>query len=135
MATFDAPSRENCTLRRIHTNTPLQAFVTLNDPVFVEAAQALGRRMAGLPAAKLEEKVREGFFLCLGRPPEKREIQTLVELYQSQLEHFSKQTKEAEELATKPLGQLPEKLAAPEAAAWTAVANVLLNLDGVLTKG
>ena len=45
MATFDAPSRETCTLRRIRTNTPLQAFVTLNDPVYVEAAQALARRI------------------------------------------------------------------------------------------
>ena len=45
MATFDAPSRESCTLRRLPTNTPLQAFVTMNDPVFVECAQALGRRI------------------------------------------------------------------------------------------
>ena len=45
MTTFDAPSREFCTVRRIRTNTPLQALVTLNDPVFVEAAQALARRI------------------------------------------------------------------------------------------
>ena len=45
MTTFDAPSREICSVRRIRTNTPLQAFVTLNDPVYVEAAQALARRI------------------------------------------------------------------------------------------
>ena len=45
-STFDAPSREICTLRRVRTNTPLQALVTLNDPVYIEAAQALGRKMA-----------------------------------------------------------------------------------------
>ena len=48
MATFDAPSREFCTVRRIRTNTPLQALVTLNDPVFIEAAQALARRVVRL---------------------------------------------------------------------------------------
>ena len=51
MAAFDAPSREVCTLRRPNTNTPLQAFVTMNDPVYVEAAQALGRRLAQKEAA------------------------------------------------------------------------------------
>ena len=51
LVTFDAPSRETCSLRRVRTNTPLQALVTLNDPVYVEAAQGLGRRMHAGTAA------------------------------------------------------------------------------------
>src|SRR5438876_1098984 len=70
MATFDAPNREVCTLRRPRSNTPLQALVTLNDPVYFEAAQALGQRIArkeGSTATRSEY----GFRLCLGRPPHK----------------------------------------------------------------
>ena len=69
MATFDAPTRTVCTVRRTSTNTPLQALVTLNDPVYVEAAQALGRRMVREGGKTVEERARHGFRLCLrGRP-------------------------------------------------------------------
>ena len=135
MATFDAPSRENCTARRIHTNTPLQAFVTLNDPVYVEAAQALGRRLAGHEAKDVEERIRYGLELVLGRPPVDGQISALKALYVAELKHYQSDLKEAEKLATEPLGKLPGWLDATEGAAWTSVANVLLNLDAVLTKG
>src|SRR4029077_4371405 len=68
MATFDAPSRETCTVRRVPPNTPLQAFVTLNDPVYVEAAQALARRIIKEGGATPEERVRFALRLCLCRP-------------------------------------------------------------------
>ena len=57
MASFDAPSREACRMRRERTNTPLQALVTLNDPVYVEAAQALGRRMVKEGGATIESRI------------------------------------------------------------------------------
>ena len=63
MTTFDAPSRETCTVRRIRTNTPLQTFVTLNDPVYVEAAQALARRIVREAASDLEARARFGLAL------------------------------------------------------------------------
>lgn len=135
MATFDAPSRENCTVRRLPTNTPLQAFVTLNDPCFVEAAQALARRIAREGGVSVADKARYGLRLCLVRPPREDQVQTIVELYEQQRAHYATRQAEAKQLATDPLGPLPEDLNAVEAAAWTAVANVLLNLDGVLTKG
>src|SRR5258706_5911088 len=73
MSTFDAPNREVCALRRPRSNTPLQALVTLNDPVYVEAAQALAQRIdatTGAPA----DKARQGFRLCLGRNPRTDEL-------------------------------------------------------------
>ena len=88
MATFDAPNREVCTIRRVRTNTPLQALVTLNDPVYVEAAQALGRRMAGFAgrsgdrAATTADKVRFGFRLCVARSPRDAEAERLVKMYE-----------------------------------------------------
>jgi mono/diheme cytochrome c family protein len=135
MSTFDAPSREVCVVRRVRTNTPLQAFVTLNDPVYVEAAQALARRIAKEGGATPEERLRFGLRLCLCRPPKPAEVNALLALYQAELVRYRSQPEEAKTLATQPLGPLPDGADAVELAALTVVANVLLNADGVLAKG
>ena len=134
MATFDAPSRENCTLRRLPTNTPLQAFVTMNDPAFVEMSQALGQRIQKEGGNTVEERVKFALTLCLARPPQKEQVKTLVELYESELEHYLADAEAAEKLVTGADGKKPAGDVA-EQAAWTVIGNVLLNLDGVLTKG
>jgi hypothetical protein len=82
MATFDAPSREICAIKRVRTNTPLQAFVTLNDPVYVESAQALARRVVREGGSNLEDRVRYALQLCLCRPPRPEQVEQLIELYQ-----------------------------------------------------
>jgi hypothetical protein len=133
LTTFDAPTREVCALRRTRSNTPLQALVTLNDPVFVEAAQALGRRMAQAKGTA-REKVAYGFKLCLARPPGERELTTLTELYQKALEHLGKEPEQARRMATEPLGPGPAGADDESLAAWAAVGNVLLNLDEFLMK-
>ncbi len=131
MSTFDAPNREVCTLRRSRTNTPLQALVTLNDPVYVEAAQALARRIneGGSTAG---EKVSRGFLLCLARPPSVAERERLVRLYETAFARFATDREHAKELATVPLGPAPKDADVAELAAWTVVGNVLLNLDEML---
>lgn len=133
MATFDAPNREVCTVRRTRTNTPLQALVTLNDPVYIEAAQALARRMvsAGKTPA---ERAAFGIRLCLSRPPTSSEVARLVKLYEGALERYTKNPAEAQKMATEPLGPPPAEMNVSELAAWTVVGNVLLNLDEVLMK-
>ena len=68
MAQFDAPNREVCTVRRIRTNTPLQALVTLNDPVYVEAAQSLARQMISADTDS-DVRIRWAFHRCLIRDP------------------------------------------------------------------
>jgi hypothetical protein len=135
MATFDAPSRELCSVRRVRTNTPLQAFITLNDPVYVEAAQALARRIVHEGGPTAETRTRFGLHLCLCRPPRPEQVEHLAALYRSEREHYGANAKEAQAMATEPLGPLPAGMEPAELAAWTVVANVLLNLDGVLTKG
>jgi hypothetical protein len=135
MAAFDAPSRETCNIRRVRTNTPLQAFVTLNDPVYVECAQALARRILKEGGTTAEDRARFALRLCLAHPPRDDQVKQVVALHQSELEHYRTMPNDAEKLATDPLGPLPSGMDAVEAAAWTVVANVLLNLDGVLTKG
>ena len=135
MAAFDAPSREVCTVRRIHSNTPLQAFVTLNDPVYVEAAQALARRIIKEGGATPQERARYGLELCQARPATAEQVNHLVELYNAEAAHFKTDRTGAEQVSSDPLGPLPQGVDPAEAAAWTVVSNVLLNLDAVMTKG
>ncbi len=133
MVTFDAPNREVCTLRRTRSNTPLQALVTLNDPVYVEAAQALARLIAvenGMPA----EKIRAGFRRVLLRPPSDAELKPLVRLQAEALASYTAAPDRAAALIANAENPPPPNLPAAELASWTAVANVLLNLDETLMK-
>jgi hypothetical protein len=133
MATFDAPNREVCTLRRPRTNTPLQALVTLNDPVFVEAAQGLGRRMLS-QTGDLTEKVTYGFRICLARPPSETEAARLVMLYEAAHAELAEAPDRAATLASSTSSTTDTAADPVEVAAWTVVGNVLLNLDEVFMK-
>jgi hypothetical protein len=133
MATFDAPNREVCTLRRPRSNTPLQALVTLNDPVYFEAAQALARRIVQTDGL-VPQKVQYGFRLCLCRLPKQAEMDRLVSFYEETHATYAKDPPQAAKAATQPLGPIPKGMDTIELAAWTAVGNVLLNLDEMLMK-
>lgn len=134
MATFDAPNREVCTLKRDRTNTPLQALVTLNDPVYLEAAQALARRIASSSGTNPAERVESAFRLCLSRPPHDFEVARIVKLYEQSLVDFFSDDAAAKKMATEPIGAAPEGANLAELAAWTVVSNVLLNLDEMFMK-
>ena len=137
MRLLGADGRNSCRTRRERTNTPLQAFVTLNDPAFVETAQALGRRMHAEGGGDTRAGVRRGLWLVLQRPPGDEDVDDLVRLFEDALDMWEGREEwepKAIDLATDPLGPLPNGLDAERAAAWTAVANVLLNLDAVLVK-
>jgi hypothetical protein len=134
MITFDAPSRNVCTVRRPRTNTPLQALVTLNDPVFVEAAQALARHAVKEGGATVESRARHAFRLCLTRPPREEELRRLVALFEKARSTYATKADEARQMATEPLGPLPAGMDPADLAAWTVVSNVLLNLDEMFAK-
>ncbi len=135
MATFDAPSREVCTVRRSQTNTPLQALVTLNDPVYVEAAQALARRALKETSSENPSPVVERMFrLALVRPPKPVEIKPLTNLYEQAYRSFLSDASAAKSLATEPRGPSPKNSDVVSLAAWTTVANVVLNLDEIFQK-
>jgi hypothetical protein len=131
--TFDAPERTVCNIRRVRTNTPLQALVTLNDPVFVEAAQGLARRIAAHKGST-QERVAYGFRLCLTRSPHEAESKRLVSLYELARKQLALTPAKALDLATNPLGPMPAGMNAADLAAWTVVGNVLLNLDETLAR-
>ena len=138
LTTFDAPNREVCTLRRTRTNTPLQALVTLNDPVYIEAAQALARKIATQKGTSAD-KLKFAFKVCLSRLPSEKESARLLRLQGEMLTSYKTDEKAALSMATEPIGAAPQG-AAPQGAdiadlaAWTTVANVLLNLDETLMK-
>ncbi len=131
MVTFDSPSREVCSLRRTRTNTPLQALVTLNDPVYVEAAQALARRLVQEGGPTAAGKVRYAFRLCLARAPSGEETARLVALYEKSQDRFAARAGDARKLAGEPQSGPAD---AAQVAAWTAVSNVFLNLDEFLMR-
>lgn len=133
MDAFDAPSREVCTVRRIRTNTPLQALVTLNDPVYVESAQALAGRILNEGGESLDQRLSFGFALCTAREPSMEELEVLRETYQALTETYAAQPAEAAMLPVIGLKKGLE-VSVGEQAAWTVFSNVLLNLDETLTR-
>ncbi len=133
MATFDAPNREVCIIRRPRSNTPLQALVTLNDPVYVEAARGLARRMAQSGGSTADE-ARHGFRLCLARPPRENELRQLVAFYEQARAEYAKDPVKAGQMAIDPPGSAPPGVDMAGLAAWTAVGTVLLNLDETLMR-
>lgn len=136
---FDAPSRETCTVRRSRTNTPLQALTVLNDPVYVEAAQALARRIVRPPTdapADPLARATYGFRLVLARRPTAAELDRLLALYHEEIQRFTKDATAARAMAGPAAAVSGASTAeVAELAAWTVVANVLMNLDETLNIG
>jgi hypothetical protein len=122
MQNFDATSREVCTVRRVRTNTPLQALTTLNDPAFFETARALASRLLKEAVAD-PARVQLGFRLTTGRLPHPNELDRILGWLADERAYFSRNAAESKRLGP-----------TPDAAAYTMLANVLLNLDETLTK-
>lgn len=132
--TFDAPTRELCISQRARTSTPLQSLVLMNDPVYVEAARAFAQRIlhegGSDPAARLAYAWR----VALSRPPSDRELAILQKTLDVQLATYTADPKAAAALTA--IGDLPKPADADtgELAAWTAVANVILNLNETISN-
>jgi hypothetical protein len=106
----------------------------MNDPVYVEAAQALARRAIEKGGQTAAEKAAFAFKACLVRAPSEAEVSRLVKLYEAAKEKFATDATKATQFATNPLGPLPKGVDSTEAAAWTVVANVIMNLDEMFMK-
>ena len=100
----------------------------------MECSEALARRIIQEGGATVDDRARYALELCLCRPPEKSQVDRLIALYNRELDHYRQDEKSAIELASNARGPLPPGVWAADAAAWTVCSNVLLNLDGVLTK-
>jgi hypothetical protein len=126
-STFDAPSGEKCVARRERSNTPLQALTTLNDTVFMEAAQALGNMVARREGS-VKDRLVFLFRRCLTRPPDPTELDLLLRFYHKQKDRLEAGELNAQKIAGSDRDQPVEQ------AAWTALARSVLNLDETITK-
>jgi len=134
MLTFDGPTREVCTISRARTNTPLQALVLLNDPVFVEAAHGLATRIVRDGPMGVSERAQFAFRIATGREPTKSEAEQLCRLYEQQRKEYDRRTTDAADVLKASGAKLDVESNRAEIAAWAAVASVLLNLDEVVTQ-
>jgi hypothetical protein len=122
---FDATSREFCTVRRIRTNTPLQALTTLNDAGFFEMAQALARRILREGGRDDRSRVSYGFRLATGRLPKSGEADAILAWLEQEKQKPADKASSA---------KLSPSIKSSEAPAYVMLANILLNLDEALTK-
>ena len=134
MSTFDAPSRENCTVRRPRTNTPLQALALMNDKQYIDAARKLAERMLREGGETPDAKLIYGFRWMTARPPSARELEVLKKTLEKQLAQFQADKPAAEQFLA--YGDTPREMnmEPSEYAAWTMLANLLINLDETITK-
>jgi hypothetical protein len=135
MTTLDAPSREACRVRRERTNTPLQALLLLNEPQYIEAARILAERTLKEGGARTEDRLGYLFRLATGRRADAVELSELSAAYKDHLSVYSRDVAAARKLIA--IGETPPDAALnpSELAAWTMVANLVLNLDEVVSKG
>jgi hypothetical protein len=135
MATFDAPNRETCQVRRARTNTPLQALVLMNDVQYVEAARKFAERVINEGGTSVDERVIYAFRSVVARRPNATEMQSLTTLFTEYLSDFKSNPEFAPKLLAAGESPRDEKLDANELAAWTMVTHLLLNLSESVTKG
>jgi hypothetical protein len=134
LSTFDAPDRETCTVRRLRTNTPLQALILMNDPTYVEASRKLAERLL-TGAHSNKKRVELAFQLAMARPATKRELDLVLRIAQQQIAVYRRDHEAAAQLLGVGESARNPKLDPAELAAWTVVANVILNLDETISKG
>jgi mono/diheme cytochrome c family protein len=125
---FDAPTSEVTCVRRERSNTPLQALTMLNDPVYLEAAQALADRVLREAPAGFEGRLKHAYRLCLSREPRGDEARMVAAFFDVQRGRAARGEIKA------PAGPNPPNCDPAERAAWAALARVLLNLDETITK-
>ena len=133
MLTFDATSREVCTVKREITSTPLQALVLLNDPQFFEASRIFAERIIK-SKDNLEEQITYGFRLATARHPKEEELEILIDLYMSQYDYFRQNRDKAYQVLSVGEKARDMNLYSVKTAAMTMVANTLLNHNETYTK-
>jgi hypothetical protein len=134
MLLFDAPNREVCTPKRSRTNTPLQALALLNEVTFVEAARALAERMILEGGDDPSARITTGYRLATARKPDPETLAALRKGLDARLAEFHAAPETAVSMISHGASKAGEGIAAPELAAYTVTANILLNLDRVITR-
>jgi hypothetical protein len=134
LAAFDAPSREECTVNRVNSNTPLQALVLLNDPIFVEAARVFAQNALKKGGPTLNARICWAFMQALGRTPAPDEEQILTNLYRKSYEDFRVNPQGAVSLLQVGEAPVAKDLRTNDLAAMTMVTRAIVNLHETITR-
>ncbi len=134
LKTFDAPTREECTVERTRSNTPLQALVLLNDPTYVEASRKLAERMLRDGGPDIGSRLKFAYAHLLSRAPRPEEIKILSEIYQKHLVEYQAEKPAADQLLKIGAAPVPNELNPAELAATTSIARVMYNLHETITR-
>jgi hypothetical protein len=134
MATFDAPNREQFCARRERSNTPLQALQLMNDTQHVEAARALAARALSEGGDSDGPRIDWLFQVVLARPPQPEEGVIVADVLAGHRERYATDPEAAKATISHGESPVPSDLPADELAAWTLLANMMLNLDETLTR-
>jgi hypothetical protein len=137
LQTFDAPNGDFSCVRRVRSNTPLQALVTLNETMFLEAARAMALRVLKEGGADNSQRLSYAFQLALSRPPAPKEQDVMLTMLEKQRQRFTQGWLSASELTGYTSSQkatLPAAITPVDWGAWTTISRVLLNLDETITK-
>ncbi len=135
LATFDAPNRETCQVRRARTNTPLQALVLMNDVQFFESARKFAERVMREGGTEVEERVTFALRSLLARNPSESELDSLSHLYRNERAEFEADRRAALQLLSIGESKRDESFEVSELAAWTMITHLLLNLSETVTRG
>jgi hypothetical protein len=131
---FDAPSREECTIERVNSNTPLQALALLNDPTYVEAARGLAEEAVRRGGSGVADRINWTFLRTLDRKPTRAEAALLRSLYGQEYAHYAHDPADAHALLSVGEHPLPKDGNVGELAAWTSVARTVLNMSETITR-
>jgi hypothetical protein len=134
MLLFDAPNREVCNPKRSRTNTPLQALALMNEVTFVEAARGLAELMIKKGGTSPKEKITTGYRMATGFTPDSETLAIMLKNLNRRNNQFKQDKEAAKSLVNTGESSYDSSLNIEELAAYTVTANVLLNLDQVLTK-
>jgi len=134
MVNFDGPNRELACSRRERSNTPLQALQLMNDVQHFEAARNLAERLLKETGKSPEERITLGYRIVLARKPEAEELKIVLEELKAHQGRYAKDLEAAKKAISHGESKPDEKLPPAELAAYTLVANMLLNLDETLNR-
>jgi uncharacterized protein DUF1553 len=134
MLAFDAPSREECTVERVNSNTPMQALALLNDPTYVEAARTLAERVVRHGGAVPKDRINYAYMQVLDRKPTSEEFKLLDALYKKQIDRYTNHPDNAAKLISAGEKPVAKDLNTSEVAAWTSICRVVLNLHETITR-
>ncbi len=137
LSSFDAPNGEAACARRLRSNTPLSALTSLNEPIFVEAAQALALRIINEAGPTTEERTNYGYLLTTGRPADAHETAAISDLISSQDARLAEGWLDIRQIAfpdPNVIPELPDGVIPRDVAKWAMASRVLLNLDETISK-